>query len=306
MINFKKHLLLILLTLIIVSCNKKKDEPTPAPAPTPTQKKQVSENGDIATYNINGDQLELKEEFEVAAQFKQFEDKAKHNELWALVTKLLPADIRPQLAELIIYAADDGGVAYVAPVNDQDLSKWRMGFNLNAVYRGNLLDKPEAGYTIIHEFGHLATLHAGQIDASVREADCQSYFPGEGCSKSNAYLTPFYDKYWKDIATEFGTIGEDPTKADAFYNKYQSRFVTQYAATNPGEDIAEVFTHFVLRNDQSTGNEIAGKKINLFYDFDESKTLRTRIRKGVDFNYTQLYNGRVTNSFRKRICVRRH
>lgn len=302
MINFKKQVLFILLTLMIVSCNKKKDAPTP----TPTPKKPVSEYGDIAIYDVNGDELKLKEEFEVTTEFKQFEDKTKHQELWKLITQLLPASIRPQLAELIIYAADDGGLAYVTPVNDQDLSKWKMGFNLSALYKGNLLDKPEAGYTIIHEFGHLATLHAGQIDVSVGETDCPSYFPGEGCSKPNAYLTPFYNKYWKDITNEFNAIGQDQAKADNFYNKYQSRFVTSYAASNPGEDIAEVFTHFVLRDDQSSGNEIAGKKINLFYDFDESKNLREHIRKGVDFKYPTLYNGRVANRFHKRICVRKH
>ena len=306
MMNFKKHLLFAFIAMIIVSCKKKNDEPTPVSPPTTTQKNPISPNGDIAIYTVNGDQLTLKEEFQVATQFKAFEDKEKHNELWAMITRLLPSDIRPQLTELLIYASDGGGFAYVAPVNDQDLSKWRMGFNLNAVYSGNQLDKSETGYTIIHEFGHLATLHAGQIDASVRENECTSYFPGEGCSRTNAYLTPFYDKFWKDIAQEFGEIGEDQARADAFYNKYQHRFVTSYAATNPGEDIAEVFTHFVLRNDQSSGTQIAGKKINLFYDFDEATTLRNRIKKGVDFNYAQLYSGRFTNSLRKRICVRKH
>jgi len=64
--------------------------------------------------------------------------------------------------------------------------------------------------------------------------------------------------------------------------KYKDRFVTDYAATNPGEDIAEVFATFVTQADQPRGNSIADQKIKLLYDFPELTQLRDKIRQNAN------------------------
>lgn len=108
----------------------------------------------------------------------------------------------------------------------------------------------------------------------------KTIFPGEGCAKEGSYINALYQNYWKDIHDEFLDTGDDESKKQAFYEKYQDRFVTQYASTNPGEDIAECFTHFVIF-DKPTGDTYANKKVQLFYNYPELVELRNYIRKSL-------------------------
>jgi len=78
---------------------------------------------------------------------------------------------------------------------------------------------------------------------------------------------------------EIDTINDtgDWDELDAFYERYQDRFVTEYAATNPGEDLAETFAVFVL-NERPTGSTIADQKLNLLWADPEMVSLRDEIR----------------------------
>lgn len=52
--------------------------------------------------------------------------------------------------------------------------------------------------------------------------------------------------------------------------------MTDYAATNPGEDIAESWTAFILQP-KPTGSTIADQKTLFFYDYPELVRLRGQI-----------------------------
>jgi hypothetical protein len=65
------------------------------------------------------------------------------------------------------------------------------------------------------------------------------------------------------------------------YEGNESNFITDYAATNPGEDIAESFTYFVLKV-KPVGNTIADQKLNFFYNYSELDILRKQIRSRLD------------------------
>jgi hypothetical protein len=56
--------------------------------------------------------------------------------------------------------------------------------------------------------------------------------------------------------------------------------VTAYAATNPGEDIAETFVFFVYRL-RPTGTTVADEKIALLWEFPELVELRSWLRRGL-------------------------
>jgi hypothetical protein len=60
-----------------------------------------------------------------------------------------------------------------------------------------------------------------------------------------------------------------------FY-KYGERFISDYAVTNPEEDIAETFTFFVL-SPRPNGDTIAEEKILFFYRYTELQRLRDEI-----------------------------
>ena len=117
-------------------------------------------------------------------------------------------------------------------------------------------------------------------------AACPVYFPGEGCSRKNSYINAFYNQFWADIYEEFQDINliEDDDEyyeaLDEFYYKYEDYFVTDYAVTNPEEDIAEAFTFFVL-SPRPAGNTIAEEKILFFYNYPELVDLRDEIINGI-------------------------
>ena len=87
----------------------------------------------------------------------------------------------------------------------------------------------------------------------------------DDCTKSDSHLNVFFQTFWRDIYSEFNAIQsiEDDNQyyeeLDLFYEKYNDRFVTDYASENPDEDIAESWTAFVL-NEKPVRKSIAEKK----------------------------------------------
>ena len=70
------------------------------------------------------------------------------------------------------------------------------------------------------------------------------------------------------------------TEVHEFYAKYPDQFVSEYAATNPVEDIAESWTEFVMRP-KPTGTSIADQKVQFFYEYPELVETRRQILQGV-------------------------
>ncbi|MHB0915370.1 MAG: recombinase family protein, partial [Thermoleophilia bacterium] len=88
------------------------------------------------------------------------------------------------------------------------------------------------------------------------------------------HINGFYQEYRDDIfeeheANQYIEDDEDYWEAtDAFYERYSDRFVNDYAATNPGEDIAESCTQFILK-DRPRGSSIKDQKVEFFYEYPE-------------------------------------
>jgi|TARA_Y100000310_G_scaffold253216_1_gene260037 hypothetical protein len=78
----------------------------------------------------------------------------------------------------------------------------------------------------------------------------------------------FFDEEFEDESYE---------ESDKFYSKYEERFITDYASTNPEEDIAESFTAFILEEKPQSAS-IAKQKILFFYEFEGLINLRKVIR----------------------------
>jgi len=184
------------------------------------------------------------------------------------------------MSQFMIFAGESNGTAGYVYNTTVDLSKWGMGIAIDFAYEGGFNAGGELAYTIIHEFGHILTLENRQVDASISESDCKNYFVGEGCAKAEAYINKTYQKGWADIWDEFLKVQEKESESasEEFYTKYEERFVTGYASTNPGEDIAEVFATFVTRNGGVNGSSIAEQKIQIMYDHPELIELRNYIR----------------------------
>ena len=236
-------------------------------------------DGSITLYKVEGNTISKTQNYDVSGQLKEAQDDvAKHQEIWELIKKIVPENYMSKIGEFVIYWGDaDGSSGYVTE-NSADLSVWKMGIAIDYAYEGGFNADGELAYTIIHEFGHILTLDNTQVDASVSENNCQNFFTGEGCAKTNSYINQLQTRFWADIWSEFEKARESESGMQDFYSKHRDRFVTQYAATNPGEDIAEVFATFVTSNNNPNGISIADKKVQLMYDYPELIALRDFVR----------------------------
>jgi len=232
--------------------------------------------GGIALYRVDGQNIIKVDSKNVNPAWMN--DDVKHNDIWNMVTTLIPADRRRWMTTFEIF---DGGQQLLGYVYNAtaDLTSWNFALGIDSAYPdGETLETSgDFVHTIIHEYGHIMSLNDEQLDPNSNSCD---YNPGEGCARSDSYLNGFYNRFWTDIANEHSAIGEDDYDAlDAFYSKYEDRFVSDYAATNPVEDLAEVFSHFVTMDSQPTGNQIKDEKVRYLYEFPELVSLRNHMKQ---------------------------
>lgn len=235
-----------------------------------------------AAYSINGDVIDLKSP-SVGTDSVLFNTNY-HRQVWERFTQLIPTANRNKITELVLFNnPSDDTAAYVEAIND-DLTTWRLGVNLDGTFdaSGQWADTKEFDLTLIHEFAHVFTLNDAQIDPNVFEDTCApNFYPGEGCARPKAFINLFFKKFW--TRPMYQTITNDPDYGgETLYAQHPKKFVTEYAATNPGEDIAETFSYFVARSKpercEATG---VTQKLCFFYQFPQLVTLRKNIRAGL-------------------------
>ncbi len=227
-------------------------------------------------YLINGETIKLERNTVI-----DNESKAQHDFIWNRFRTLIPAAYRSNFAEYIVYNdPDDDTAAYVAQT-DESLQNWQIAININDTFDSqvNLIDSKEFDLTLIHEFAHVMTLNNGQVDPETDELNCRpQFFTGEGCARKSAFINLFFKKFWTQSQLEAAE-----TDPEAFYDKNPERFVTDYAASNPGEDIAETFSYFVARpKPKNCDRSIAEKKLCFLYEFPSLVTLRKNIRTAIE------------------------
>lgn len=256
------------------------------------EEKLLDEEYVLVTYAVNGDAIHSPSYENVSGNLESFQnDTATQEMVWNYYTAMIPADARELLVSYKVVTDGQGGSLAAVEQSPNDPNSWVLNVDL-----ADTKDLRDLTYTLIHEYGHLLTLNETQLDINedifynpdddglyyAAEESCSTYFPGEGCAKSSSYIYLFYREFWADIYDEWSEtqyIEDDDAYYEAlddFYYKYQDRFVTDYAATNVGEDIAEAWTFFVI-SEKPVGSTIAEEKILFFYQFPELVALREEI-----------------------------
>lgn len=266
----KKYWLLLMIPLLyFTSCRKDHDF---VESSNMEEEQAYDDITSLTLYDVSNNDISLIKDYEVDKSLQLFQvDKSRHFTMWHFVIDLIPLKYRDKITQFEIFYGYDDVAGYV--VEQEDLGSWKLALAIDFVEDFNNIDAGgEFTALVLHEYGHILTLNDTQVTASEEEESCNTYFPGEGCSLTGSYLYPFYQLGWADIIDDRAI--DNP---DRLYNKYPDRFVSDYAATNPAEDIAEVVTQFIMQ-DKPVGNSIADQKIKLLYDFPELVELREDIR----------------------------
>lgn len=256
----------------------------------------------IVTYQVSGNEISdpLYEDVPADLQDEQ-DDSAAHARLWSYFTALIPLEARHTLAEFSIMTDGQENVLAAVAQTYDDPNRW--GLEVDIADTGDYF---YLTFTLAHEFAHLLTLAPDQVTPSLaifnnpddndiyldEVSACSTFFPGEGCSQPDSYINAFYDEFWAGIYDEWNEINleEDEDlyaeKLDEFYYKYEDRFLTDYSATHPAEDIAEAFGFFVFA-EKPAGDTIAEQKILFFYQYPELEQLRSEILSNVCVNFPE-------------------
>ena len=128
---------------------------------------------------------------------------------------------------------------------------------------------------MVHEYGHIATLNDTQVEQL--SGSCPRLTLPEGCSRPGSVLGDFQARFWAKYgatATNWERTEQDATD---LYAQHPDAFVSEYAATNPVEDLAETFATFVL-SDKPDGASEKDQKVSWLYESPLMTTERLRIR----------------------------
>jgi len=249
----------------------------------------------LVIYTVQGNQIIDPQLEPVNDEMRAYQDdSARHQQIWDLFVRLIPFENRTFVSGFIIFTDGPEEIMAAVDPDPQDPALWILSVDII-----DAANPQELTASLIHEFGHLLTLNAAQVPPDIdlflqwdnwemyeqAEGACSTYFTGEGCSQTDSYINVFFDRFWTEIYSEWYDIDTEQdddeyyARMDAFYLKYEDRFVTDYAVTNPGEDIAECWMTFVLE-DRPNGATIAEQKILFFYGYPELIELRDQILAG--------------------------
>ncbi len=250
----------------------------------------------LLTYGVSGDELELLYIDPVGEKLLPFQqDESTQLQAWEFFTRLIPPEGRGVLSEYSIMTDGKGNLLAAVAQTGSDPERWALEVDIL-----DTEDRLNLTYTLVHEFAHLLTLNPSQVTPSLPvfenpENDdiylsevsvCPDYFPGEGCALPGSYINQFFNRFWSDLHTEWQDVNliEDDeayyAALDDFYYAHEDRFLTDYAATNPEEDIAEAFSFFVLAP-RPEGASIAEEKMLFFYDYPELVSMRDQILNAI-------------------------
>jgi hypothetical protein len=191
-------------------------------------------------------------------------------EVWALFVGLVGQDAAG--SSILQFKAGDAPdsdtLAYV--YQDRDPQYWTLVINLATA------DDPELLVaTLVHEYAHVFSYAPAEFDP--KAVSCPTFEVVEGCAEPDSYLWAFYDAFWSGYAEHPDLENVDADIAYAFYLENEEDFVSDYAATNIGEDFAESFMTFVLEESWSA-ESATGAKLEFFTDYPELVALREQMR----------------------------
>lgn len=191
-------------------------------------------------------------------------------EVWQLFERIASPDFA---AEVVVQfrvgdAPESDTLAYV--YQDEDPDYWILAANLAAAEDRDLLVA-----TLIHEYAHILTLSIDEFDAGGTCPPEEEM--SEGCPAPTSVIAAFRDRFWAGYDDAPAADNDDPDVADDFYLAHEDDFVSDYAATNLVEDIAETYMTYVLE-DSIEGSGVVAAKLAFFDQYPELAAIRERIR----------------------------
>ena len=193
-------------------------------------------------------------------------------EVWEAFTRVATPAFTSEV--ILTYSVGDSSESSLLAWVTQDGAApeyWHLSVNLDGAQ-----DMSYLLTTLIHEYAHILTLDLGQRPP---EQDCVLAAPSQECWYDDAYLMAFWAEFWAGYGDDApaATNGDDAVTT-AFYAAHEEEFISGYAATNVGEDIAESFMAYVIEPVPDASRSTVAAKMAFFERYPELSAIRERIR----------------------------
>ena len=229
-----------------------------------------------ATFTVNSQSGELSGAMQNGLRRKGADISAELEEygyIWQDVRAILPKEALRRFSLFTVWTDGPGEtLAYVQAADDTGAT-WEIAIDPADLDDGILFLE-----TVLHEYSHSLTLCDDQVTYGEKRG-ALTYSEPYMTTRQNSYLNAFYRRFWS-LTLDDRTANPQTYN---FYLRHKRDFVSDYASTDPSEDIAESFTAFVLLERPEKPTTVADEKILFFYDYDELATLRDAIRENLDW-----------------------
>jgi hypothetical protein len=241
---------------------------------------EVGDPESMAVYTIEGSELTL-----IRNDSTEYTEE-EYEMIWDYFAGVIPESYREHITGFEVFTDGYGGtLAAVAPTYESDYMDWTLYVDIEDTIIDGELEEFEFPLTVIHEYAHVLTLQDEQVPVSywyddesraADEALCDTLFLDEGCANEDSYIYQFYLEFWADIEDDHASYYDG---YEYYYDGHETDFITEYAATNAVEDLAETFSYFVFYDQPSDDSTLANEKILFLYEFEELLALRSIIRQ---------------------------
>jgi len=212
--------------------------------------------------------------------------------IWTDFKMVVPTEYLDTVSYVRVFYDDESDFLAHVKTSSDSRDTWELGVNLFHFNEASIVNEQRLVGTLVHEASHIITLSTDEIDISVSERRCGTYYTVGGCAYKNSYINEFIDAFWdnddfdnsEDIQDESDENEKDEI-ADDYFEK-TGDYVTPYATWHPDEDIAESFAYFVLQDKPASDAKEVDAKLLFFHGYPELVTMRTNIRT----NFADLFN----------------
>ncbi|MEZ4266177.1 MAG: hypothetical protein R3F39_07345 [Myxococcota bacterium] len=199
-----------------------------------------------------------------------------HRAVWERFNELFPAELHPEINLFVaIDAEKSGGTDGAMQLSAVNPADYYLALDVTGSVAPDELDR-----TMIHEFAHLLTLRPSQVprnEAAI--ATCDVFTDSEGCPREGSYLRAYFEEFWPGfLGADLAAEDKETAPAARFAT---GDFVTEYAATIPTEDIAEVFAEWVKAETSPAGDTVKERKLRFFDAYPELAPIRDGAREAL-------------------------
>lgn len=191
--------------------------------------------------------------------------------VWETFVRVVTPDFASEVMSQFRVGNAPESDTYAYVYQDENPDYWILAANL-----ATSDDQTQLIATLVHEYAHILSLTGTEMDQDM--ASCSTIELTEGCARDDSYLLGFQQEFWAAYDASAPAVdNDDPDIAYDFYLAHEDDFVSDYAATNVVEDLAESFMTFVLE-DRPDGATVTAAKLDFFWQYPELEAIRERIR----------------------------